>query len=44
MSSRGQREGVSGRLEVLAGGKGWLGRHQVLLEYFDLEVGQGRMG
>jgi hypothetical protein len=35
---------VSGRLEVLLGGEGWLWRRQVLLEYLDLEVEQGRMG
>jgi hypothetical protein len=27
-----------------SGWVGWLWRHQVLLEYLDLEVGQGRMG
>jgi hypothetical protein len=37
-------EGVSGKLEVLVGGEGWLWRPQTLLEYLDLEVGQGRMG
>jgi hypothetical protein len=37
-------EGVSGKLEVLVGGEGWLWRPQALLQYLDLEVGQGRMG
>jgi hypothetical protein len=37
-------EGVSGKLEVLVGGEGWLWRPQALLQYFDLEVGHGRMG
>jgi hypothetical protein len=39
-----QRPGVSGKLEVLVGGEGWLWRPQALLQYLDLEVGQGRMG
>jgi hypothetical protein len=37
-------EGVSGKLEVLVGGEGWLWRPQALLEYLDLKVGQDGMG